>query len=98
MLEQLAVVVDWWCSNGTGDVVLFAFSKQGDYESVRELSDMVMAGRLTQVVEYPERLHLLGPDLDPRTFKGIVGVTRGMIAVRLHAQILPGRPGVLCSD
>jgi hypothetical protein len=91
-LNELAVravagAIDWWCEHRSGDVVFFALSHRGDYGLGEAVSDLTLAGRLAELLRYPERLHVVGPNLHPAAIKGAIGLTCGVVALRLHAQI-----------
>jgi polysaccharide pyruvyl transferase WcaK-like protein len=94
-LDALARAVDWWCEHREGDVAFFALSHRGDYGLGEGLSDLTLAAKLAERLRRPERLHVVGPDVHPAVLKAAIGLTAGVVALRLHAQIFAwatGRP------
>jgi polysaccharide pyruvyl transferase WcaK-like protein len=75
-------------------VVLMCFSARADYGLGPEWSDRVLADLFCRAVDLPHQPIILGPGLPPRLAKGVVAQARGVIGMRLHAQIFAVATGV----
>jgi polysaccharide pyruvyl transferase WcaK-like protein len=68
-------------------VVLLCLSARADYGLGPEWSDPVLADLFCRKADLPYAPLIVGPDLPPRLAKGVVAQARGVVGMRLHAQI-----------
>lgn len=97
LLERVCEVVGMalkeYVAELDASIVFICLSDQGDYGLGQAVSDRVLATRVTDK-HLDSKVKVVGPNLPPRVAKAIVGYGRGVIAMRLHAQIFAESLGV----
>ena len=75
-------------------LVFLCLSDQGDYGLGPAMSDRALAQRVIDAGDLHEQSIVIGPGLPPAQAKAVIAHARGVIAMRLHAQIFAESTGV----
>ncbi len=87
VVRQVARALLLWESMHPGPVVFLSMSRQSDYGLGALWSDRRLAERVVAAAGLARPPLIIGPNLEPRMAKGVTGVARKVLAMRLHAQI-----------
>jgi len=86
-LSGMAEGLDRWAQGKDCEILYLSFSDKGDYHLGASLTDLDLGRSLQEKMVNGHCVRFIGPDLHPAVMLGIVQCCRGVVAMRLHAQI-----------
>ncbi len=86
-LSGMAEGLDRWAEGKECEILYLSFSDKGDYNLGAALTDLDLGRSLQHKMQNGHCMRFIGPDLHPAVMLGIVQCCRGVVAMRLHAQI-----------
>jgi polysaccharide pyruvyl transferase WcaK-like protein len=86
-LSRVAEGLDRWAEGNDCQILFLSFSDKGDYQLGHDVTDLDLGRSMRRIMVNGRCVRFVGPDLHPAVMLGVVRCCRGVVAMRLHAQI-----------